>query len=304
MTSQKSSQQVSVVTTVVPDTPRKMCGVVMPISSIGECSAEHWSEVKEIVFDAIEKAGFDYNLVSDADDSGIIQKRIVQNLYNNELVVCDVSAKNPNVMFELGIRLAFDKPTIIIKDDKTDYSFDINVIEHLAYPRDLRYSQIVRFKEALANKIKGTFDKSIHDPKNSTFLKSFGEFKVSRLTEREVSSDKYILSVLEDLHSDIGSVKRALLSQKDSLTISNSPSSKARWFNPHSNHFRKLCEMVRFHLNVYLDMTDTTALDILKNDQEEIVVTYIFSVQEVVRFSASQKELREAIHMELINLSS
>jgi hypothetical protein len=64
----------------------------------------------------------------------VTQKRIVQNIYDNEMVICDVSAKNPNVMFELGMRLAFDKPAIIIKDDKTNYSFDTAPIEHLEYP--------------------------------------------------------------------------------------------------------------------------------------------------------------------------
>jgi hypothetical protein len=70
-----------------------------------------------------------------ADDIGVIQKRIVQNLYSSDVIVCDVSGKNPNVMFELGMRLAFDKPTLIVKDDKTDYSFDTGIIEHVPYPR-------------------------------------------------------------------------------------------------------------------------------------------------------------------------
>ncbi len=55
------------------------------------------------------------------------------------IVVCDISARNANVMFELGMRLAFDKPTVIIKDERTPYSFDISSIEHLDYPSDLRY---------------------------------------------------------------------------------------------------------------------------------------------------------------------
>lgn len=95
------------------------CGIVMPISKIDNCSTEHWVDVLLILKDVINDAGFQPNMVSDADDSGIIQKRIIQNLYSNEIVICDVSAKNPNVMFELGIRLAFDKPTIIVKDDCT-----------------------------------------------------------------------------------------------------------------------------------------------------------------------------------------
>src|SRR4051812_37518392 len=100
------------------------CGIVMPISSLDGCSEDHWLEVLEILTEAIDTAGFDGNLVSNADDVGIIQKRIIQNLYDNPIVLCDVSGKNPNVMFESGLRLAFDRPTIIIKDDKTSYSFD------------------------------------------------------------------------------------------------------------------------------------------------------------------------------------
>lgn len=30
------------------------CGIIMPISAIDGCTAEHWSEVKAIIIDAIE----------------------------------------------------------------------------------------------------------------------------------------------------------------------------------------------------------------------------------------------------------
>lgn len=118
----------------VQEAKKQICGIVMPISSIDNCTESHWKEVKGIISDAIEAAGFEARLVSEANDSGIIQKRIVQNLYYNDIVVCDVSCKNPNVMFELGMRLAFDKPTIIIMDNMTKYSFDTSPIEHLGYP--------------------------------------------------------------------------------------------------------------------------------------------------------------------------
>lgn len=75
--------------------------------------------MKRVISEAITDAGLHPSLVSDASDVGIIQKRIIENLYFNPIVVCDVSGKNPNVMFELGLRLAFDKPTIIVKDNRT-----------------------------------------------------------------------------------------------------------------------------------------------------------------------------------------
>jgi len=165
------------------------CGIVMPISPIDNCGADHWVEVKSIIVQSIESISsikFNVSLVSDADDTGVIQKRIVQNLYKSDIIVCDVSGKNPNVMFELGMRLAFDKPTVIIKDDRTDYSFDTGIIEHLSYPRDLRFTKIVDFKDKLAAKILATYNASISDPEHSTFLGNFGKFNVATLNETEV----------------------------------------------------------------------------------------------------------------------
>ena len=98
---------------------KPVCGIIMPISAIDTYSSDHWTEVKKIISEAICDAGYKPNLVSNADDIGIIQKRIIQNIYDNDIVVCDVSGKNPNVMFELGMRLAFDKPAIIIIDDNS-----------------------------------------------------------------------------------------------------------------------------------------------------------------------------------------
>lgn len=180
---------------------KSICGIVMPISEIDGCSESHWSDVLEIINEAIEDAGFSANLVSNADEVGIIHKRIIQNLYDNPIVVCDVSGKNPNVMFELGMRLAFDKPTIIIKDDKTTYSFDTSAIEHIEYPRDLRFSKIVEFKERLASKIKATHDRAATDGNYTTFLKHFGEFTVAKLQKKEVSGQEFILEELKSMRT-------------------------------------------------------------------------------------------------------
>jgi len=188
-------------------TDKSTCGIIMPISAIDGCNEEHWIDIKEIIDAAVTNAGFSPNLVSYAHDVGIIHKTIIQNLYENPIVVCDVSGKNPNVMFELGLRLAFDKPTIIIKDDKTSYSFDTSPIEHLEYPRDLRFTKIIAFKENLKEKIKATYAKSQNDSEYTTFLKHFGRFTVAKLDTKEVSKEDYIIAELQEL-------KRAILRQE------------------------------------------------------------------------------------------
>lgn len=187
------------------DKERIQCGLIMPISSIDGCSSEHWSDIKNIISEAIRNISdleIKVSLVSDADDVGVIQKRIVQNIYDNDIIICDVSAKNPNVMFELGMRLAFDKPTIIIKDDKTGYSFDTNIIEHLEYPRDLRFTKIVAFKKALADKVLATYRAYKSDPEYTTFLKHFTTIKPKKLDEKEGSSQQFLVEMVSETLSD------------------------------------------------------------------------------------------------------
>lgn len=181
--------------------PPQICGIIMPIADIEGYPSGHWRNVHDIICEASNDAGFKANLVSSDDDVAVIQKRIVQNLYENPIVVCDISARNANVMFELGMRLAFDKPTVIIKDERTPYSFDISSIEHLEYPSDLRYQSINLFKERLAGKIKETYLKSVNDPEYTTFLKHFGTFKVAQLDQKEVSETEYLASEIKDIKS-------------------------------------------------------------------------------------------------------
>jgi len=184
---------------------KEICGIVMPISSIDGCDESHWIDVQKVIRDSIESAEMEARLVSDADDIGVIQKRIVQNLYDDPIIVCDVSGKNPNVMFELGMRLAFDKPTIIIKDDQTSYSFDTSPIEHLEYPRDLRFNRIIEFKEKLRGKIQNTLKKARSDQDYTPFLGHYGTFKAVTLDEKEGSVSEVLLEEFRELRLLVGS---------------------------------------------------------------------------------------------------
>ena len=197
---------------IVQNASKVQCGVIMPISEADGYSAEHWASVYTIIKEAvtsIENVDFEVRLVSEDNKTHVIQKTILQKLYNSSIVVCDVSGRNPNVMFELGMRLAFDKPTIVIKDDATPYSFDTQPIEHLSYPRALTYQAIVAFKLQLAEKVTNTFLSSLQ-PNHLTFLKSFGEFHVASLDVNTLPTDKAILENLNKLMADVADIKGQL----------------------------------------------------------------------------------------------
>ncbi|MHA4871245.1 hypothetical protein ACXZ1M_26505 [Duganella sp. PWIR1] len=60
------------------------------------------------------------------EGSDIIQATIVNDLLNADLVVADLTDHNPNVLFELGMRMAFDKPVALIRAEGTGQIFDVD----------------------------------------------------------------------------------------------------------------------------------------------------------------------------------
>lgn len=242
------------------------CGLIMPISAIDGYKTEHWTEVKSILSDSIksiDKYEIVVNMVSDADDSGVIQKRIVQNIYDSDIVVCDVSAKNPNVMFELGMRLAFDKPTIIVKDNLTGYSFDTGVIEHVDYPADLRFQQIVEFKKRLANKVLATYENAINNSDHSTFLKNFGKFTVAKLEENAIPAEKMIIEMLSEIQIGMSKFRNDAQHKMDGRLYHNKNNYYRNYYYPEDLDVSK--EIVKF----YMKINNINSLEELRNKDED-----------------------------------
>lgn len=189
---------------------RPVCGLIMPIADTDGYPIGHWKEVKKIITSVAEEAGFRTRLVSESEDVRVIQKTIVQNVFDDDIIICDVSSKNPNVMFELGLRFAFDKAAVIIKDDETGYSFDTSPVEHINYRKDLRFSSIEQFKKDLSAKLKATFEKS-REANHSMYLQDFGKFVIKELDTKTVSENQYILEKLNEMQKEIKNISNANL---------------------------------------------------------------------------------------------
>lgn len=187
----------------------------MPISNTDGYKENHWGQVREILEDSIVSVEETMNIkcecqvVSDiAGTEKIIQKNIVTNIYDSDLIICDVSSLNPNVLFELGMRLAFDKQVIIVKDEKTDYIFDTNIIFHTNYDSNLNYIAIKEFKEKLHEDIKKALSAG---KENAGYLDAFGDIKVKKMHTEEMdvqSAMEIMMSQLGSLQSDFNRLRR------------------------------------------------------------------------------------------------
>jgi hypothetical protein len=107
------------------DRPR--CFVVMPFSErTGDYRTGFIGEVlKSIIGPAGKQAGFSVS-TANREGSDVIQSTIVNRLLDDDLVIADLTEHNPNVLFELGMRMAFDKPVVLIKAKGTRAIFDVD----------------------------------------------------------------------------------------------------------------------------------------------------------------------------------
>jgi hypothetical protein len=214
------------------DAGAKSCGIVMPIAAWGDYDAQHWIEVREIIARAVKTAGMAPRPVWEGGETDIIQSRIVRNLYENAVIVCDISGLNPNVMFELGMRLTFRKPVVIIADETTRLPFDTNVIDTLSYPSDLHFSKIEQFMEDLAARITDLSTGAAGSAK--PYLDTFGAFTVVVPQADRVEFDQYVIQKLDQIGSAVNRLQRdAILKEANERILaggeSQSLGSPSRW---------------------------------------------------------------------------
>jgi hypothetical protein len=76
-----------------------------------------------------------------------------------DLCLCDLTEHNPNVLFELGMRLAHDKPVALIHAEGTPRVFDVdNVLRVLPYKKELWRTTLQKDIPEVTAHIKATWD--------------------------------------------------------------------------------------------------------------------------------------------------
>jgi len=88
-------------------------------------------EFDDVFTDLVSPALTEYEVAradTRLDKRGILEK-IVCGIFEADLIVVDLTGNNPNVLYELGVAHALNKPTVLISQDDSALPFDIR-----AYP--------------------------------------------------------------------------------------------------------------------------------------------------------------------------
>lgn len=195
--------------------PEKECFVIMPISDQDGYEPDHFKLVYEdIIKIACKNAGYKAIRADDVKQTNLIHKDILQKILETPMAICDLSSNNPNVLFELGIRQAFDKPVVLIKDKTTKSIFDLSPLRHTEYLSTHKYRDVLnaqnKIKQALIDTAKAADDNnninsliSLLSLPNSASLKPQDENKNS--------IEFLILQQMSDMQHEIQNISNGTL---------------------------------------------------------------------------------------------
>lgn len=134
--------------------------VIMPfVERDTKHPAGFFAEVLRSMITPAAKASHFTVKTANRQGSDLIQSTIINDLIEADLVIADLTEHNPNVMFELGMRMAEDKPVVLIKAQGTGPLFDVdNMLRVFEYSPNLWQTTVEKDMPNLREFIKGAWD--------------------------------------------------------------------------------------------------------------------------------------------------
>ncbi|WP_293876693.1 MULTISPECIES: hypothetical protein [unclassified Sphingomonas] len=122
-------------------------------------SSGYFKEVYEsIINPAVKQAGF-IAQTAIRTGSDLIHSTIINEIADADIVLADLTDHNPNVLFELELRMAQNKPVAIIKSDDTGRIFDVdNLLRVHEYDANLWPSTVAHDVPKIADHVKATWE--------------------------------------------------------------------------------------------------------------------------------------------------
>lgn len=186
----------------VNEEKKEKCFVIMPISDQGDYSVGHFTKVYEqIIKPSVEEAGYEAYRVDENNICNSIINKIFSAIQECPMAVCDLSNRNPNVLYELGLRQAYDKPVVLIQDDKTDKIFDVSGISTVFYRSTGLYEDVMEARENIKKAILSTKKEKINT------LAKIIKVNAADFSNIEVSRDDKTNVMLEGIYNEIKELK-------------------------------------------------------------------------------------------------
>lgn len=190
----------------------KLCFVISPIGERGSSTRRRADGVlTEIVRPALEPRGYRVERADDDKTPGVVTEVMIAKILTADLVVADLSGRNPNVMYELALRHASGRPVIQILEEGEQLPFDVAAQNTLYFAGDLAgRSEAVRLIQAAETA--ATSAGYLGNPVKQTV-------ELSALSAGQ-DRDKVLANAIVGIQSELSRLRAEISSARDTSTPS------------------------------------------------------------------------------------
>lgn len=189
---------------------KKTCFVVTPIGDENTAIRRHIDGIiDQAIIPAIGEE-FQVKVAHREYEIGSINDRVIQSVYNSDLVIANLTGLNPNVMFEIAIRYSFGKPAIVIAEKGTKLPFDIVDENTIFYINDP--AGAAELKKIIINFVKKIdWTKCEYGPVFSAIKNAavINHIETTILEKENQNAFAFLVNKLSDLESEIKGLREA-----------------------------------------------------------------------------------------------
>lgn len=176
----------------------KTCFIISRIGGDGTPEREKADEKLNHLFTPVLKElGYSAVRADQEETPGSISRSIVERIINSEMIIADISDKNPNVFYEIAIRNAVKKPIIIIRSPEQKPPFDIQ--DKRAIAVDMSKPNIWR---PAMNKLKKQIESAEDNPTNAS-ESILSDFTLSIEPETKEDKESVLLRTVKDMQEQL-----------------------------------------------------------------------------------------------------
>lgn len=192
---------------------KKKCFVLMPFSETKSCTEAEWTGIFEnMIKPAVTGSRLGFECERAKPRTGAFIKDILEGLNKADLVIADLTARNPNVCYELGIRHTLKNRTILIAQNMDDVPSDLQSYWVVIYEKDLTGAS--EFKR----KVREILREMQKDPdKPDSPIADFLQLKnIDLIAHEKAANLKKLTALITELSYNIDVVNRTLNTVKES----------------------------------------------------------------------------------------
>ena len=178
------------------------------IAPIGESGSEVRKRsdqvLKHIIRPAVQGCGYDPIRADQISEPGLITSQVIQHIVDDNLVVADLTGRNPNVFYELAIRHAIRRPLVQLINKDEQIPFDVAATRTIPVDhRDL--DSVEEAKDKIASQIKSLESNSSELETPISVSLDLQMLRQSDNPEQRSLAD--VLSVLTELRTSVNALE-------------------------------------------------------------------------------------------------